>query len=593
MMLSDSRRLTGPNVYFNHCGAVLEALGPDCHEQNIASWQKYCQYAFHFLSWDAPQWYQRAHQAGATLGFSAAIDQLLTATEINEWAWLSAINAHEFNAPGHLSADQTIAMQTLQRIATAEAEPNLLLLIEQANKNAWPVLLDEETVSVGFGAQTQIWPRQELPELTNIKEFTPTQFPVLMVTGSNGKTTSVRLLAAMARTQGLACTHNCTDGLFFNGELVEADDYSGPAGARASLRHPQMQTAILETARGGLLRRGLACNEANVALVTNISEDHFGEYGVFSLDDLARVKLSIARGLKQNGVLVLNASDSMLLKHGAVLKNKVAWFASDWHNPMIQSTLSAGNSVCAVKDGQVLLSLHGIHHDLGSVETMPLSFSGLARYNIENILGAALSAAILGFSIAAIAETLQQFGRAHQDNPGRLQTWQFGDVRVLMDYAHNPDGIQGFLKIAQAFQDKGRLAVLLGQAGNRENSDIEKLAGVVASFKPDWVVLKDMVGYERGRAVGEVPEILKASLLKHNIPLAQIDICLDEILAVRKLLVWAQAGDVLALPVHGLKEREVVQSLLDTMQSMNWQAGQTLPDMPDLDADADKSDVAV
>ncbi len=592
MMFHDSRRLTGPNVYFNHCGAVLEALGADCHEQNLANWQQNCEYAFQSLSWETPRWYQQIHQAGATLGFTAPIDQLLTATEINEWAWLSAIDAQEFFAPGHLSVDKFIAMQTLQRMAKAEAEPHLLSFIEQANKNTWPVLLDEDTVSVGFGAQTQIWPRQELPELPGVKEFIPTQFPVVMVTGSNGKTTSVRLLAAMARTQGLASAHNCTDGLFFNGELVEADDYSGPAGARASLRHPQMQVAILETARGGLLRRGLACKDANVALVTNISEDHFGEYGVFSLDDLACVKLSIARGLKPDGVLVLNASDPMLLKHGVKLDNKLAWFASDWHSPMIQSALLAGNSVCAVKDGQVFLSLNGIHSYLGSVNAMPLSFSGLARYNIENILGATISAALLGFSIEAITETLQQFGRRHQDNLGRLQSWQFGDVRVLMDYAHNPEGMQGFLKIAKAFQSDGKLAVLLGQAGNRENTDIEKLADVVASFSPDLVVLKDMIGYERGRAIGEVPEILKTSLLSHNIPEEQIDICLDEILAVRKLLALAKAGDVLALPVHGLKERELVQSLLEAMQRMNWQAGDTLPEMPDLDGEDEKSDVA-
>jgi cyanophycin synthetase len=591
MLFHDSRRLTGPNVYFSHCGAVLEALGPNCHEHNLVKWHTHCEFAFEFLAWTAPQWCQQIHQAGATLGFTAPIDQLLTATEINEWAWLSAIDAHEYFAPGHLSSDKSIAMQTLQRLANAEAEPKLLLLIEHAKKIGWPILLDEETVSIGFGAQTQIWPRHALPDIASLQDVLPIDFPVAMVTGSNGKTTSVRLLAAMASANGLASAHNCTDGLFFNGELVEADDYSGPAGARASLRHPRMQVAILETARGGLLRRGLACNDADVALVTNISEDHFGEYGVFSLDDLARVKLSIARGLKQTGVLVLNASDRMLLKHGATLKNKLAWFANDWNNPTIQSALMAGNSVCAVQDGRIILSLVGVNYDLGVVNEMPLSFSGLARYNIENMLGAALTAALLGFSIESIKHTLHQFGNKHQDNPGRLQSWQFGDVRVLMDYAHNPEGMHGFLSIAKAFQKKGRLAVLLGQAGNRENADIEKLAATVASFKPDLSVLKDMQGYERGRTEGEVPEILKVGLLKNGLVETQIEICLDEVLAVRKLLQWAQAGDVLALPVHGLIEREVVQSLLEAMQGMYWQAGQALPEMPIIEDDTEKSDV--
>ncbi|HWS40649.1 MAG TPA: Mur ligase family protein, partial [Arenimonas sp.] len=563
MQFCDSRRLTGPNVYFKHCGAVLEALGDSCNRQSLTLWKKSCESAFAYLAWPIPQWCEQLHQAGATLGFTAPLDQLLTATEINEWAWLSSINAHEYYAPGHLSADTESAMQSMIRMAKAEAEPELLLFIEQAVNFGWPILLDEETLSVGFGAQTQIWPRHALPDRSVLQQSKVKDFPIAMVTGSNGKTTSVRLLAAIARADGLACTHNCTDGLFFNGELVEADDYSGPAGARASLRHPKMQAAILETARGGLLRRGLACTDANVALVTNISEDHFGEYGVFSLDDLARVKLSIAKGLKSGGLLVLNASDPMLLKHGDALENRHAWFAGDWNNPKIQSALTAGNPVCAVSVGRVQLSLHGKTHDLGAVNDMPLSFSGLARYNIENITGASLAAALLGFSIDSIKRTLHQFGSQHQDNPGRLQSWLFGDVRVLMDYAHNPEGMYGFLSIAKEFQHHGRLAVLLGQAGNRENADIEKLAVTVASFNPDLVLLKDMLGYERGRAIGEVPEILKASLLKNGLTEFQIEVCLDEIFAVRKLLQWAQTGDVLALPVHGLKERQVVQGLLE------------------------------
>jgi UDP-N-acetylmuramyl tripeptide synthase len=483
-------------------------------------------------------------------------------------------------------------MQTLQRMADDEAEPELLVFIEQAEKLGWPILLDDATLSIGFGAQTQIWPRHALPNIAVLQESKPQDFPIAMVTGSNGKTTSVRLLAAIARADGLASAHNCTDGLFFNGELVEADDYSGPAGARASLRHPHMQAAILETARGGLLRRGMACSNANVALVTNISEDHFGEYGVFSLDDLAQVKLSIAQGLKSDGFLVLNASDTMLLKHAKKYNKNVAWFAAEWSNSVVQEALQNGNPLCAVEAGHILLSLHGVMHNLGAVNDMPLSFSGLARYNVENMAGAALTAALLGFSIESIKHTLHQFGSQHQDNPGRLQSWLFGDVRVLMDYAHNPEGMHGFLNIAKAFQQDGKLAVLLGQAGNRENADIEKLAATVACFNPDLVLLKDMLGYERGRAIGEVPEILKASLLKNGLTEFQIEICLDEIFAVRKLLQWAQSGDVLALPVHGLKERQVVQSLLEAMQSKNWRAGQELPEMPSFESPIEKSDVA-
>jgi cyanophycin synthetase len=384
----------------------------------------------------------------------------------------------------------------------------------------------------------------------------------------------------VARAAGYACGHNCTDGLFFNGMLVEADDYSGPAGARATLRHPRVEAAILETARGGLLRRGLATDQALAALVTNISEDHFGEYGVFSLDDLAQVKLTVAKGLRPDGRLVLNAGDPMLLKHGEALRGNTAWFAVDWNCAALQLKLEQGAAVCAVDDGHLSLHADGIVHDLGSIDAMPLSFNGVARYNIENLAGAALCAHVLGFRLEAIKAVLSGFGRANADNPGRLQHWRFQDVRVLLDYAHNPEGMQGFLGIAQAVRGQGRLAVLLGQAGNRENDDIVKLAECVAQFHPELVVLKDMAGYERGREPGEVPALLRSALMMQGVSDDAVLTRLDEREAVRQILQWARPGDVLALPVHGLSEREAVHALLDAMSAANWQAGLPVPEWP-------------
>ncbi len=577
-LLEDSRRLTGPNVYFLGCGAVLEALAKGDITARMALWRENVLQACAVLHWPTPSVHQKAHCKGATLGFTAPLDQLYSATEINEWAWFRACNQAEYYAPGFLdSTDSHNAFKTLTRLATAEAEPALMAFVSAAQKKHWPVLLDEDHISIGFGAQAKIWPRQEIPNCDVLNAGQAVHLPIAMVTGSNGKTTSVRLLSAMCRASGLATGHSCTDGLFFNGELVEADDYSGPAGARATLRHPLVQAAILETARGGLLRRGLACSAADVAMVTNISEDHFGEYGVFSLDDLAQVKLSIAKGLRHGGSLILNAADPMLVTHGQGKAERLAWFADEWANQTLQNALNNGHPVCAVLNGQLCLQANGQRHDLGAIADMPISFKGLARYNIENLAGASLTAFLLGMPVEIIAQSLLSFGNNRQDNPGRLQSWQFANMRVLMDYAHNPEGMQGFLRIAKAFNNAGRLAVLLGQAGNREDADICKLAHAVAEFSPDLVVLKDMAGYERGRQPGEVPAILQTQLVQSGLQASQLRICLDELAAVRLILQWAQDGDVLALPVHGLQEREAVQALLDAMQAQQWQPGQPLP----------------
>ncbi len=578
-LFEDSRRLTGPNVYFSVCGAVLEALAQGDITAQIALWHENVLQACTALQWPAPEFHQKTHCKGATLAFTAPLDQLYSATEINEWAWLRANNVSEQCAPGFLDCTNSDnAFKTLTRLSAAEAEPALMAFIRASEKKQWPVLLDEEQLSIGFGAQAKMWPRQAVPSIEELRDGHPAHLPIAMVTGSNGKTTTVRLLSAMCRASGLATGHSCTDGLFFNGELVEADDYSGPAGARATLRHPLVQTAILETARGGMLRRGLACQAADVAMVTNISEDHFGEYGVFSLDDLAQVKLCVAKGLRSGGTLILNAADPMLVKHGHGKADRVAWFANDWINQKLQEALNNAQAVCAVQNGQLCLHANGQLHDLGAIVSMPISYRGLASYNIENMAGASIAAFLLGVPVEIIAQTLQSFGNNREDNPGRLQSWQFGTTRVFMDYAHNPEGIQGFLGIANAFNNAGRLAVLLGQAGNREDADIHKLADSVAEFSPTLVVLKDMAGYERGRHPGEVPEILQQRLLQLGMQNNQLCVCLDEVLAVRTILEWAQAGDVLALPVHGLHEREVVQALLDAMQTQDWLPGQALPD---------------
>jgi UDP-N-acetylmuramyl tripeptide synthase len=278
----------------------------------------------------------------------------------------------------------------------------------------------------------------------------------------------------------------------------------------------------------------------------------------------------------------------MLVKHAAARSVPCAWFAADWHNPHLQQALAEGLPVCGVSAGRLRVEHAGEAYDLGALEAMPLSFRGLARYNVENLAGAVLAAFLMGLPLQSIVQTLADFGAGQNDNPGRLQSWQFADTQVFMDYAHNPEGMHGFLEIAHAC-GADRLAVLLGQAGNREDADIRKLAAAVAAFHPDLVVLKEMAGYERGREPGEVPGILRNELSRCGIPDAAVQVCLDEVQAVRSILLWARAGDVLALPVHGLEERAAVQRLLDAMQEIGWRAGQALPELPVLASNPDRA----
>ncbi|WP_240600280.1 glutamate ligase domain-containing protein [Solilutibacter silvestris] len=186
----------------------------------------------------------------------------------------------------------------------------------------------------------------------------------------------------------------------------------------------------------------------------------------------------------------------------------------------------------------------------------------------------------MGVSSATIATVLSRFGSARSDNPGRLQRWRLGDVDVLLDYAHNADGLHGLLQVAQGLRRDGRLALILGHAGNRTDGELRALADVAAAAKPDRVWLKDIGGdYLRGRAPGDVAAFLREALLAAGMHTDTLPVCLDEAAATHQALAWAKAGDLLVLPVHEPVRRDVVVALLDALQASGWRAGQELPAM--------------
>jgi cyanophycin synthetase len=217
-----------------------------------------------------------------------------------------------------------------------------------------------------------------------------------------------------------------------------------------------------------------------------------------------------------------------------------------------------------VRAGRLCLHHHGSEHDLGLVSAMPLSVGGVAAYNVANLAGAALAAVALGIPAATIAVVFARFGENLNDNPGRMMRFDVDGTRVLIDYAHNPDGLRGLLTVANTMRrgGTGRLGLLLGHAGNRKDTDIEELARVAAEFRPDLVVVKENEAQLRGRAPGEVPRIVRAELKRLGLPDSALPVRNSELEAVRYALEWARPGDVLALPVHSPNARAAVVAML-------------------------------
>ena len=580
------RRLTGSNLYFDGTGTALETLGDArLDEAALAGWRARVATVRAALHWPRDAVVVRRHASGASLAFAAPPDQLYTAAEAHQWAWLASLHALPSppcvdapHAPGDPAAwDADSALHTLAAMAAEEANPALVELIDAARARAVPAHADDDVLSIGEGIGSRAWPVRSLPAVDDVPWSGLHGIPLAVVTGSNGKTTTVRLLAAMARAHGWNSAYSSTDGLFVGSERVDSGDYSGPVGARTVLRQPTVDAAILETARGGLLRRGIAVRDARVAVVTNISPDHFGEYGIHGLDDLAQVKLTVARALAADGLLVLNADDPLLLRRGPAPGVRTGWFALDDDHPRLRAHRADGGMTCGVREGRLRVSIAGVPHELGEVAAMPITLAGSAGYNIANAAAASLAAAGMGIATDRIADVLARFGAQPGDNPGRLQRWRYGDVQVFLDYAHNPDGLRGLLQVAGTTRAAGRLGLILGQAGNRKDDDIRALAAVAAGFRPDRVWLKDIGGeYMRGRAAGEIAGILRDELLRQGLPESALAVCLEEPRAARDALSWAQPGDVLVLPIHDPPARDEVVALLDRLQATHWRAGMPL-----------------
>ena len=572
---------------------MLEVVGIDADESLVAQWRARVERAVRRLDWDGEvRIVARRHAKGMSLALSAPFDQLFTATEVNEWALCSALHDRD---PSHWGAlketlaaaaiesgsagadtlppevDEAPALARFEKLAAAEARPDLRALADAAASRDLPWLLDDEQISIGSGAGSRSFPSSSLPFVADVPWSELHDVPTALVTGSNGKTTTVRLIAACLGAAGHPPGYSCTDGLFIGRQTLDSGDYSGPVGARTVLRERRVGAAVLETARGGILRRGLAVSRAHAAVVTNVSADHLGEYGIDDLGALADVKLTVASVVGATGLLVLNADDAMLrskagglaARHGRV--PPIGWFSLDAEHALLRSHRAAGGAACGVCDGHLLLFRAGEQSDLGPIARMPLTVGGLASYNVTNLAGAALAAAALGVEPATVAAAFASFGADPFDNAGRMMRFEFDGAQVLLDYAHNPDGLRGLLRVAEGLRGGvGRLGLLLGHAGNREDADFERLAAAAAEFRPELVVVKETEGYLRGRAPGEVPRIIRSALMRHGLPESALPMRPSEVEAARCALDWARAGDVIVLPVHSLAARAAVVEMLQS-----------------------------
>ena len=377
--------------------------------------------------------------------------------------------------------------------------------------------------------------------------------PVIAVTGTNGKTTTSRMIAHLARTDGRLVGWSNTDGIYVDGNLVEAGDYSGPSGAGRVLAHPEVELAVTETARGGILLKGIGLTRNDVSVVTNVSADHLGQQGIDTVDQLAEVKAVVPRITRKEGWAVLNADDPRVYAMRGVVQAQPWVFSRDPDSPAIRETLSDGGRATTVIDGWVCVLKPGRDPDpLVELVDVPMTIAGLSRFNVENSLAAASAALAVGIPRDVVVEGMRTFRPDAEHNPGRMNFFSIGEVTVVVDLAHNEAGLEALIEIMNGVRRPGsRLLLGLGVVGDRQDDLIEKIAEIGAR-DTDVVAIGHKERYLRGRTMEELDALLRAGA--ERVGVTGIPAYDTEVACLSALVGQALPGDVVGLMCHAQRE---------------------------------------
>jgi len=460
------------------------------------------------------------HSKGMAIAIDFPTDLLYTACELLEWA-----------------SSPELAFEVVLNEYQKEKNLRWRALKSWANERSIPVVEDEDAFTLGLGRYAQSWALDSLPEIADLSAPDFSSIPCVYITGTNGKTTSSRMLASIVRAANYQDGLTSSDGVLVGGQWVERGDWTGPGAARMVLRHPSVDVAVLETARGGIMRRGLVLSDVEAAAVTNVSDDHLGYWGLHTVDDMARAKLTVALGVQSGGTVVLNADCVPLVKSWKKWGRtdvKVCWFSSRRQSDLY------------VKEDVIV---HCERGEIIHIKEIPLTLLGTALHNVENAMVSIGLSCALGLSTKAIQQGLRSLTATPESSRGRSNWYQLNGADIILDFAHNPDGIKRLVEVGCRWGAKRR-TIFLGQAADRSDSQICSLAKEAAILHADRYVLKELPKHAYEVDPRVVVEKIKTFLILEGVEESKISCFADEITAVQQVLNEVQPGDLILLIVH-------------------------------------------
>ena len=378
------------------------------------------------------------------------------------------------------------------------------------------------------------------------------RIPIISITGTNGKTTVTRMIGHVLWQSGQAVGITTTDGIYLGNRLIVEGDTTGPHSARTILSDPTVEVAVLETARGGIVRRGLGYDWSDISVMTNIGPDHIGQDGIESVEDLVYIKSLIAERVREGGTLVLNADDEHLARimenpRVSELKKRVVYFSLNESNPLIARHVAACNTAYIVRDGLIVEVSDHAECPVLRVADIPCTMNGTAEFQISNLLAAVAACRSHGVTCAQLRNALRNFNSNY--NPGRANLYKVNGGHVMVDYGHNPDAFAAVCRMAARWNER-RVTGIIGIPGDRDDSVIEQ-AGRVAARGFHRVIIKEDIDL-RGREKGMVAKLL-CKAVNDESPDTECHIVLDEINALRS-------------EIEGLREGEVIIVFYDQLE---------------------------
>ncbi|MFL5747004.1 MAG: cyanophycin synthetase [Niastella sp.] len=375
------------------------------------------------------------------------------------------------------------------------------------------------------------------------------RIPIMAITGTNGKTTTTRLLAHITKQAGYKVGYTTTDGIYIQDQMIVKGDCTGPESTRIVLKDPGVNMAVLECARGGILRAGLGFDQCDVAIVTNIAEDHLGMQGIDSLEDLARVKLVVPESVHADGYAILNADDELVLKMSENLHCNVAYFTMNPDNMQVQQHIKNGGLAAVYENGYLTIRQGQMVYTLAKAADIPITFSGTADFNIQNILPATLAAFIQRIYPGRIAEALKTFIPCPETIPGRMNVFDFNSFRIIVDYAHNPHGVKAIASFIKSMPASIKVGVITG-VGDRRDEDIRSLGMEAAAIFDELIIRHD--DDLRGRTQSDIDRLI-CDGIRQIAPAKKITIISNELKAVEAVIKNATENSVIVFFADNIK----------------------------------------